>query len=251
MNGLESSNENKCSINLNSNNNNNTFIDITSINNKSNAEVSAIETEIVNTNSTANNGSSAKFFKREAPKVSTLPFQSNAPLTFVHIYSCFQSDTKDSLKANEKASLRPDQEASAESAQAAQQIISSTAAKGFAALANKFNSNGSTALSSKPLASNMSSTNGKVNHDDLFKKFRQSVSTTLNPVNKMSTTTTTSTTNNNNNDKQPQQSTVNNSSTIQPKRNIFNTSIKVNSPGTLANASDTVKNSSLINSVKL
>jgi hypothetical protein len=127
-------------------------------------------------NHNGNNGSTAKFFKRETSKLDSTP--NDTPLKPV------------------ASSPKPDPVSS----------TSNHLAKGFAALANKFNSNGittptpNTTTKSHPLSV-------KVNHNDLFTKYRQSVSNSSVAVAANSVT------------KQQQQ------------RNIFNTPLVVQSNG--------------------
>ena len=157
--------------------------------------------------------------------------------------------------------------------------------KGFAALATKFNSNGlqngaatqrtltsvtsslpsshvTSAVAAAPVApvsvSSSLPANGKVNHDDLFKKFRQSnagsllkntsdklpspaSSSTSDLVNKHAATNNISFANSNSNKIGITSAKVENG--VAPKRNIFNTGP--------ASATDSAKKASLVSSVKL
>ena len=75
------------------------------------------------------------------------------------------SNSNDSTSVSKPEAIKPTAQAQ------------SATVKGFAALATKFNSNGSL-QNSGAAAANKPSNGTKVNHDDLFKKFRQTASTT-------------------------------------------------------------------------
>ena len=102
-------------------------------------------------------------------------------LIFFSIFQNSDSNSNDSTSVPKPEAIKPSTQAQ------------SATVKGFAALATKFTSNGSLQNSGAAATTNKPLNGTKVNHDDLFKKFRQTASTTSTTTTTNSTPSTTST----------------------------------------------------------